>query len=382
MRKIISLICLLLPIAVFADELQLQENAPDRYIVVKGDTLWDISAKFFKDPWKWPQIWGYNKDTIKDPHWIYPGNLVYLDKSTHTLKVEEAGVAAPATSGAEPTAATDAPATGAPAEAAVAEGTEVPAVIESPNMAGAVKYSPRIREIRGTSEAIPLISLRDIGPFLTRPLVIEDDELDAAPVLMGTYEQRQLLGTGDVAYARNMPADKGERWQIYREDRTFKDPDTGEVLGHEVFYLGDASVEKFGDITSLRVTNSVREIAKGDRFAQATTGFNSNYLPRAPKKDISAKVISVYGGVLQAGQNAVVTLNKGSRDGLENGHVLALFQKGEVLRSHNLFKRNEVLPDVRYGLVFVFRVFDKVSYALVMQTRLPVQILDRATNPD
>jgi hypothetical protein len=380
MRKIISLICLLLPIAVYADELQLQENAPDRYIVVKGDTLWDISAKFFKDPWKWPQIWGYNKDTIKDPHWIYPGNLVYLDHGTHTLKVDETPSAA---AGTPPgvVAGTETATTGAP-PAETGAGAEVPSVEESPNSSGAIKYSPRARVLRGTSEAIPLISLKDIGPFLTRPLVIEDDELENAPALIGTYEHRQLLGTNDIAYAKNMPNDKGERWQIYREDHVFKDPDTGEKLGTEVFYLGDASVEKFGDITSLRVTNSVREIAKGDHFAQATTGFSSNYLPRAPEKTISAKVISIYGGVVQGGQNNVITLNKGRRDGLENGHVLALYQKGEELRSGNPFKRNIVLPDVRYGLVFVFRVFEKVSYALVMQTRLPVEVLDRASNPE
>ncbi|MBI5890523.1 MAG: LysM peptidoglycan-binding domain-containing protein [Nitrosomonadales bacterium] len=368
MRKIISLICLLLPIAAYADELQLRENAPDRYIVVKGDTLWDISSKFFSDPWKWPQIWGYNKDTIKDPHWIYPGNVVYLDHVTRTLKIDESGAA---------------PAEAAAAAAAPDSGV-VPPIYESEpsSMAGAEKYSPRARVVNGRSDAIPMISLKDIGPFLARPLVIEDDELDAAPVLAGTYEQRQLLGTGDVAYAQYMPSDKGERWQIYREDHTFKDPDTGEVLGHEVAYLGDASVEKFDEITTLRITHSVLEIHKGDRFAQATTGFSSNYLPRAPSKEISAKVISIYGGVLQAGQNAIVTLNRGKRDGLENGHVLALYQTGEELPNGNIFKRNIVLPDVRYGLLFVFRVFDKVSYALVMETRLPVQLLDRASNPE
>lgn len=362
MRKIISLICLLLPIAVLADELKLQENAPDHYVVAKGDTLWDVSAKFFKDPWKWPQIWGYNKDTIKDPHWIYPGDVVYLDRSTRTLNVGE-----PAMGGES-----------APAEAGTLG--EVPSVAEGAS--GAIKLSPKARVLPGTSAAIPVISLRDIGPFLARPLVVEDDELAAAPVLVGTYEQRKLLGAGDVAYAERMPSDKGERWQIYRPDRILKDPDSGEELGREVVYLGDANVEKFGKIASLRITNSVLEINRGDLFAQATTGFNANYLPHAPSKDISAKVISIYGGVLQAGQNAVVTLNKGRRDGLENGHVLALYQKGEVLPSHSLFKADTVLPDVRYGLLFVFRVFDKVSYALVMETRLPVQLLDRASTPD
>jgi hypothetical protein len=382
MRKIISLICLLLPIAVYADELQLKENAPDRYTVAKGDTLWDISAKFFKDPWKWPQIWGYNKETIRNPHWIYPGNLVYLDRNSHTLKVDENGTeSVPESAPAGVESATNSATTVVPV-ANSAEGNEVPVVEETSRFSGATKYNPRARVLRGTSEAIPLISLRDIGPFLTRPLVVENDDLEKAPVLIGTYEQRQLLGSNDIAYAQNMPNDKGERWQIYREDHVFKDPDTGEKLGTEVFYLGDAAVEKFGDITSLKITDSVREIGKGDHFAQATTGFSTNYLPRAPEKTISAKVISIYGGVAQGGQNNVVTLNKGRRDGLENGHVLALYQKGEVVPSHNMFKRNIVLPDVRYGLIFVFRVFEKVSYALVMETRLPVEVLDRASNPE
>jgi LysM domain len=362
MRKIISLICLLLPITLYADELKLQENAPDRYVVVKGDTLWDISAKFFKDPWKWPQIWGYNKDTIKDPHWIYPGNVVYLDPSTHTLKV---GESAPATAGAN-------------------SSSEVPSVVESgvSSSSDTVKLYPSAREVSGKGEAIPMISLKDIGPFLSRPLVIEDSELDKAPLLVGTYEQRKLIGMGDVAYAKDMPNNKGVRWQIYRPDRTFKDPDTGEVLGDEVVYLGDAVVEKFDTLTTLKVSRAVLEIAPGDRFAQATTGFASNYQPHAPEKKISAKVISIYGGMEQAGQNAVVTLNKGRRDGLENGHVLALYQKGEVVPSGSLFSADIALPDMRYGLLFVFRVFDKVSYGLVMQTRLPVQILDRASTPE
>ena len=139
------------------------------------------------------------------------------------------------------------------------------------------------------------------------------------------------------------PATRVNAGRFTAQHCTFKDPDTGEVLGHEVVYLGDAAVEKFDTLTTLKITNAVLEINKGDRFAQATTGFASNYQPRAPEKKINAKVISIYGGVLQAGQNAVVTLNKGSRDGLENGHVLALYQKGEVLPSNSLFKSNTVL---------------------------------------
>lgn len=361
MRKIISLICLLLPIAVYADELQLQENAPDRYIVVKGDTLWDISAKFFTNPWKWPQVWGYNKDTIKDPHWIYPGDVVYLDHSTKSLKVGEPGT--PAVPAAE---------TGAIPEVGDVTSSD----------AGTVKLSPTARVVPGTSEAIPTISLKVIGPFLGRPLVMEDNELEGAPKLVGTLEQRQLLSADDTAYASNMPRDRGERWQIYRPTVTFFDPDTDEVLGHEVAYLGDAVVEKFDDVSTLRISNSVLEIHKGDYFAQSMTGFSSNFLPHAPSDNISARVISIYGGVQQAGQNAIVTLNKGRRDGIESGHVLALYQKGDIVKTKGWFTPNIVLPDVRYGLLFVFRVFNKVSYALVMETKFPVQVLDRASTPE
>ncbi|MDH2916999.1 MAG: LysM peptidoglycan-binding domain-containing protein [Gallionella sp.] len=359
MRKIISLICLLLPILASADELQIREDAPDRHIVVKGDTLWDISAKFFKDPWKWPQIWALNKEDIKDPHWIYPGNVVYLDRSSGTLTVNQP-------------AATPETTTQTPPEIVVASGTP----------GDAQKLQPKARVVSQNSEAIPAIPLSVIGSFLSRPLVIENEELESAPRLVGTYEQRTLLSSNDVAYASNLPSDKGVQWQIYRPSVTFIDPDTKEELGREVLYLGDAVVEKFGDPSTMRITKAVLEINKDDHFAQATSGYSNNFLPHPPSTNINAKVISVYGGVQQAGQRAVITLNKGQRDGLEIGHVLGIYQKGEVIKTKGWFTPNIVLPDVRYGLVLVFRVFNKVSYALVMETKLPVQLLDRASTPE
>lgn len=355
MRKIISLICLVLPLLANADELQIRADAPDRYVVVKGDTLWDISARFFKDPWKWPQIWALNKEEIKDPHWIYPGNVVYLDRRSGTLSTTPPADAA--TPVAEPVAET-------------ASANEVQ------------KLMPRARVVGQNSEAIPAIPLSIIGPFLSRPLVVESEELAAAPTLVGTYEHRTLLSNNDLAYADKMPTDKGVQWQVYRPGVTFVDPDTGEELGREVVYLGDATVEQFGDPATLRITNAVMEINKGDYFAQAAAGHATNFLPHSPTTQINAKVISIYGGVQQAGQRAVITLNKGRRDGIEVGHVLGLFQKGEVIRTKGWFTPNVVLPDVRYGLVLVFRVFDKVSYALVMETQLPVQLLDRASTPE
>jgi len=341
MRKIISLICLLLPILASADVVQIREDAPDRYVVVKGDTLWDISARFFMTPWKWPEIWALNKEQIKDPHWIYPGDVVYLDRATGQLVVNQ-----PVT----------------PSEL--------------------VKLQPRVRVLAKNSEAIPAIPLNVIGPFLRRPLVIKEEELARAPKLVGTYEQRTLLSDNDVAYAQNLPFDQGLLWQVYRPNVKFADPDTGEALGQEVLYLGDAEVEKFADPSTLRITHAVLEINKGDFFAQAAAGYSTDFYPRVPNTQIGAKVISIYGGVQQAGQYSVITLNKGRRNGIETGHVLALYQKGETLKTKGLFTPDVKLPDMRYGLAMVFRVFNKVSYALVLETKLPVQILDSARNPE
>ena len=355
MRKIISLICLLLPILAYADEVQIREDAPDRHIVVKGDTLWDISAKFFKDPWKWPEIWALNKQDIKDPHWIYPGNVVYLDRHSGTLSTTPPS--------GDTTAA-------------------VPQAIDDVPANDIEKFSPKVRVVGQNSEAIPAIPLNIVGSFLSRPLVVEEEELESAPTLVGTYEQRTLLSANDVAYAKGLPTDKGVQWQIYRPSVTFVDPDTDEELGQEVLYLGDATAEKFGDPSTMRITKSVLEINKGDYFAQAASGYSANFLPHAPNTNINAKVISIYGGVQQAGQRAVITLNKGQRDGIEVGHVLGVYQKGEVIKTKGWFTPYVVLPDMRYGLVMVFRVFNKVSYALVMETKLPVQLLDRASTPE
>ncbi len=355
MRKIISLICLLLPMLAVADVVQIRDDAPDRHIVVRGDTLWDISAKFFNDPWKWPQIWALNKQEIADPHWIYPGNVIYLDRRSGTLSTNE------------PPAVQD---------ESVATFTErVPSD-------GAVKLQPRARVVSLNSEAIPAIPLNVIASYLSRPLVVDGEEQKLAPTLVGTFEQRTLLSVNDLAYVKGLPEDKGTKWQVYRPGVTFTDPDTEEELGREVLYLGDATVEKFGEPSTLRITRAILEINKGDQFAQAASGYSNNYLPHPPDTNINAKVISIYGGVHQAGQHAVVTLNKGLRDGIESGHVLGLFQKGEILKTKGWFTPNVALPDMRYGLIMVFRVFNKVSYALVMETKLPVQLQDSARNPE
>jgi LysM domain len=370
MRKIISLICILLPILTYvsglayADELVVRENAPDRYVVVRGDTLWDISNRFFKDPWKWPQIWGLNKDAIKDPHWIYPGNVIVLDPSTKTLHLGELPKSAQTPAG-EVALVPDLP---PPSES-------VDSIVSDSKIQ---KLSPKIRVVNGEHDAIPSIPASIIGAFLSKPLVIENDEIDGAPTLIGSIEQRALLSFGDTAFATGMPDDKGPLWQLYRPGKKFIDPDTDETLGYEAIYLGDASIQKYDAITTLKITKSVLDIQKGDNLIQSTVNLSSSYIPRAPSNKIRAKVISIYGGVDQGGQNSVITLNKGTRDGLENGHVLALYKESEASK----FKgETYTLPALRYGLVFVFRTFDKVSYALVMQVQRTVQLLDSVETP-
>ena len=349
MRKIISLICFLLPALAFAaqpDTLpELRSDAPDRHVVVKGDTLWDISGKVFKDPWKWQYIWGMNKDSIKDPHWIYPGDVIVLDRATGTLRI-----------GGSP---------------AISTGS-------TSSSGNVVKLSPKAREGHSAHDTIPSIPANVIGPFLSQPLVVEESTLKDAPTLIGAREGRVILGAHDTCFIKGLPSGKSNRWQIYRPGKTFVDPDTKEVLGVEAIYLGDADVTDFADISTATITRSIQEINKGDRLVAPSGKVANAYLPRAPGSKISTRVISIYGGVSQAGQNTVITLNKGSRDGLETGHVLALYHKGEVVKNEG---KEHTLPDERYGLVFVFRVFNKVSYALVMQTKLPVQLLDRAQTP-
>jgi len=360
MRKIISLICLMLSTLACADQLNIRPDAPDRYVVVKGDTLWDISGKFFKDPWKWPYIWGLNKDTIKDPHWIYPEDVINLDRATGTLRIG--------------------PVVESPRRSAATIAT--PGTVEPSDTT--IRLAPKVHESPSDYGAIPSIPANIIEPFLNRPLVVEEDELDGAPTLVGAREGRVILGDNDIAFAQGLSEDQGAKWQIYRPGKKFYDPDTGEMLGIETVYLGSAQVKEFAEVSTLSITSAVQEIRKGDLLVALSTNAGDPYLPRAPDEDISAQVISVFGGLTQAGQNTAIVLNKGARDGLEVGHVLALYKKGEKVKSGKTFifwDKTYKLPDERYGLVFVFRVFNKVSYALVMQTKLPVQLLDRAQTP-
>jgi hypothetical protein len=341
-------------------ELMLQENAPDRHIVVPGDTLWGIASKFLKDPWRWPELWKMNQEQIKSPHRIYPGNVIVLVRS-----------------GSQPEL----------------------------KMGEVVRMEPRVRGRDIDPKAIPSISPKTIEPFLTRPMVIEPDGLENAPRIISAQADRVYLGSGDVAYVsgiRNSPLDS--IWQIYRQGKPLVDPETKTALGYEAVFLGNGKVTTTGDPATIVIFNAGQEIGKGDRLVAAGPLTHVTYAPHAPDKMIRGQIIATYGGLGETGPQNIVALNRGTSEGLEVGHVLAISRLGRELEVANpvpWYSRpaGEVfgtmggafpippkgdgtkLPDERYGTLFVFRTFNRVSYALVMSASRPVQIYDVVITP-
>lgn len=325
----------------------LKASAPDRYTVVQGDTLWSISQRYLDAPHRWPELWEMNRDTLRSPHRIYPGDVLVLDRNRGRLAVM-------------------------PSET--------------------VKLSPQVRAESSPAQAIPSIPPSVIEPYLTRPLVIEPDGLDNAPEIVATEENRVILGAGNVAYARGLSNTKEETWHIYRRGRALVDPDTNLTVGYEATFLGSARVRRHGEPSTIEIITANQEITKGDRLVAAGSPLPPNYAPHAPSAKISGRVMSIYGGVGTVGEgsrNSVVTLNRGRADGLEVGHVLALLRLGSVVgqkrQLSGTIERASMtgmrVPDERYGLVFVFRVFDRVSYALVMDVSRPVNPLDVVQTP-
>jgi hypothetical protein len=326
-------------------EIKLQDNAPDRYVVVPGDTLWGIAAKFLKDPWRWPEMWKLNRDGLKNPHVIYPGDVIVLQRSEAQPELK---------------------------------------------MGETVTLSPRVRSEDTSKQAIPSIPPRIIEPFLTRPLIIEPDGLNTAPRIIAAQADRVYLGSDDVAYVSGIGEAKVDSlWQIYRPGKPLVDPEGQKTLAYEAIFLGDGKVIKTGDPATIRIFGAQREIGKGDRLIAADPPTLVNYAPHAPAASVQGRVITTRDGLGETGPQNVVTLNQGKSDGLEPGHVLALLRLGRTSRettpSKKWFGIDKVeatkLPDERYGLVFVFRVFDRVSYALVMSASRPVQIGDVVTTP-
>ena len=342
-KTIISLILLMTPYlqALAADASALKEDAPDRYIVVPGDTLWGISGRFLKDPWKWPEIWKMNQEQIKNPNRIYPGDVVVLDRSGRDAQLR---------------------------------------LVQSDT----VKLSPRTRSMGAVFPAVK--------------------------------DTRVTMGAGDTIYAAGLTKEKGTAWQLYRRGDPLIDPDSGETLGFVATYLGEARVVKFGDQSTLEITRSTQEIYTGDRLLPAGRERPTfSYVPHAPGKSVRGRVLSTYSGLWETGSSGIVALSKGSKDGLEVGHVLAIYRSQSTadMRASPLYmegptdrprtyyteelttrngplypemrevtpKETSNLPDERYGLVMVFRTFDRAAFGLIMNASRPVALNDIVTNP-
>ena len=317
---------LLLSMQIAMAQPELKSGHPDRYTVVKGDTLWDISSRFLDSPWLWPEIWHANPQ-IANPHLIYPGDvigLVYIDGQKRVTTIKR-----------------------------------------GPD-SGVVKLSPQARSTP-LSTAIPSIPLDAISQFLTETRIVDREVMDAAPYVLVGKGDRLLTGAGDTIYARGDVAGH-KKLGVYRSSTAYHDPETNEFLGLEAKSVALAKVKSVaGEVATLDVTRSSEEILTGDRLLPTDNRIiNSTFHPSAPDEEINGYMINVLNGVSQIGQYAIVVINKGERDGVKDGNVLAVFKKGSLVIDPYTKEKIE-LPSERAGILMVFRTFEKVSYGLVLQ---------------
>jgi LysM domain len=351
---------------------ELSPDAPDRYTIQRGDTLWDISGLFLRRPWRWPELWGMNLQQIRNPHLIFPGQVLVLNQADGRawLSFDQ---------GAEPT----------------------------------VKLSPRVRRESLDEAAIPPIPLGAIAPFLNEALVVGESALAAAARIVAAPENRVLLSQGDRAYARGQYGEAGalsgrplllgagqpRQFRVFRNATPLRDPASGEILGYEAQYVGQAELERAEGLlnapgtegqggqqivpATIDITQTREEIRVGDRLLPEPPRELPQFIPHAPDPAQQGQVVSVYGNAVRfAGQNQVVAINRGSRDGLERGHVLALLRDSGLQHDRTDEARPELrLPGERNGLMMVFRTFERVSYALVLQIADGVKVGDRFVNP-
>jgi nucleoid-associated protein YgaU len=391
LRKSITTLALLVSWTVWAQAptapLAIKPDAPDRYIVVPGDTLWGISQRYTDSPWRWPDLWNMNKEQIRNPHLIYPGYVLILDRERGQLTIAQ-----PGTREGEPGSAAQ-PAQPQPGLATQEAGEGAPTAPSTSTSAASsadgaiVKLTPHLRAESLARQGISSIPAALIEPFLTRPLVIEPEGLDKAPTIVGTQTDRVILSAGNSAYVRGIGSSREATWYVYRRGGALVDPDTNQTLGYEAIYLGTAQVTRTGDPATIVLTTAVQEVGAGDKLVAASRPQAINYVPHAPGAKIRGRVMSVYGSgrVGEAGPQSVVTVNRGRADGLEVGHVLALYTKGGTVmdmgKPRSAQDAKIQLPDERAGLAFVFRVFDRISYALVMHVTRPVSPLDVVQTP-
>jgi len=350
---------------------ELSPNAPDSYTVKRGDTLWSISGLFLKSPWRWPELWGMNMEQVRNPHLIFPGQQLFLEKIGGLARLR---MGQPGDGGEPPT----------------------------------VRVSPRTRYESLADSAIPTLQPHLIEPFLSEPIVVAEGELDRAPRLVATTDTRVLITRGDRAYALGRTGTplvetdprRYDEYRVFRNAVPLKDPTTGAVLGYEAKYLGKAQLVRSESIqpvknakgelaptvvpATLDIIAAREEMRVGDRLVPEPPRQLTNYVPRAPQGPVEASIVSVYGdAVAIAGQNQVVAISRGRADGVEVGHVLAILTEGARIEDRSQpGERTQIkVPDERNGLLMVFRTFDRISYGLILEIGNTVKVGDRVVNP-
>ncbi|GAB6388846.1 LysM peptidoglycan-binding domain-containing protein [Stutzerimonas marianensis] len=320
---------------------ELKEGHPEQYTVVKGDTLWDISGRFLREPWKWPELWHANPQ-VENPHLIYPGDklsLVYIDGQPRLTLNRGAS-------------------------------------------RGTIKLSPTVRTTP-MAEAISTIPLEAINSFLLSNRIVDTaEQFESAPYIVAGNAERVISGAGDRIYGRGAFDQQVGAYGVFRQGKTYVDPESGEFLGINADDIGSVELlEVEDDIATLRLTRVTQEARLGDRlFPNEERAVNSTFMPSEPKEKVEGLILDVPRGVTQIGQFDVVTLNKGARDGLEIGNVLAVYKTGETVRDR-VTGENVKIPDERSGLLMVFRAYEKLSYGLVLQATRSLAVMDKVRNP-
>lgn len=327
-----------------ADTVKLRSDHPDRYVVAKGDTLWDIAGKFLDQPWQWPEIWHINP-AIENPHLIYPGDIIVLSFT--------------------------------------AEGKPVLSVQRDQRISAGKpvkKLSPQVR-VTEIERAIPTIMPGVIKPFLEQPRVLSKNEYEAAPYIVAGEEHRLVMGESNHIFVRDLDEQQGTRYSVVHIGDAYRNPGEKRILGYEAIHVGDAVVEEFGDPATLRIVESRREALLGDRLLPISEQpFEEHFLPRAPQEKVNGSIIGVRDAVSRVGRHQVVVINLGTGDGMEPGHVLAVYQTGDEVR--DVVKGGQVtLPARHAGNMMVFRTFDNVSYALIMEAFHDIRLHDMVRNP-
>ncbi len=325
--------------ALATDPITINPAHPERYVVVEGDTLWDIAGRFLSNPWRWSDVWHVNPK-IENPHLLYPGDTVVLTyiNGRPRLSLERSSI---------------------------------------------VKLSPQIH-IPLLSRAIPTIPVDAIQQFLIRPYVVDDGELEGAPYILDFADEHLMGSTGIRIYVRSIKQNENSAYDIVRPGKAYKDADTDEILGYEALYIGGARLQRIGNPATLLLTSTESEVLVGDRLLPSNQNQPlQTFHPKAPDIDIQGSIISVLHGISQIGQYYIVVLDRGTRDGLEAGDILTIDRRGETVRDLVTSDPQDTakLPNEPAGSLMVFRTFPRVSFALVMYASRALHVLDRVHTP-